>query len=152
MSRDQDIVERLQTRFADGLTMLTSVDQPTIQTDKGMLLDVLQHLKLDEGYAMCLDVTAVDWFPSRPRFEVVYHFYHPHRYARLRVKTWVGEGEEMPSVVGLWPGANWPEREAFDLFGIVFTGHPNLTRIYLPDDWEGYPLRKDYPTAGNRVD
>jgi NADH:ubiquinone oxidoreductase subunit C len=83
---------------------------------------------------------------------VVYHVLNPATMWRVRVKTWVHLGESVPSVTPIWPGANWPERETFDLFGIVFEGHPDLRRIYLPDDWEGHPLRKDYPVAGPRVD
>lgn len=150
--KDEGILERLQSRFPGSLTVVSAVDQPTLEAPKGLLLALFEHVRDTEGYQLCLDVCAVDWFPASPRFEVVYHLYHPLKYARLRVKTRVPEDEEMPSVVSIWPGANWPEREAYDLFGIRFQGHPNLTRIYLPDDWEGHPLRKDYPTAGPRVD
>jgi NADH-quinone oxidoreductase subunit C len=92
------------------------------------------------------DVTAADFFPHRhPRFDVVYHFVSPHRRARVRVKVRVGAGEPVPSVTKIWAGAGWPERELFDLFGIVFEGHDDLRRLMMPEDWEGFPLRKDYP-------
>jgi NADH-quinone oxidoreductase subunit C len=101
---------------------------------------------------MCLDVLVVDYLPSRPRFELVYHLYQPWKHARLRVKARVAINQHVPSVTAIWQGANWPEREAFDLFGVVFDGHPDLKRIYLPDDWDGHPLRKDYPMTGTRID
>jgi NADH-quinone oxidoreductase subunit C len=116
------------------------------------LLEFAEHVKMAEGYVMFNDVLVVDWFPVRPRFEVVWQVYHPEAKQRLRFKSFVAEDEPIPSVTHIWAGANWPEREAYDLFGVVFAGHPELTRIYLPDDWEGHPLRKDYPTGGNRID
>lgn len=92
------------------------------------------------------DVTAVDFHPSRdPRFDVVYHLVSPHRRARVRLKVRVNAGEEVPTLSELFPGAGWPERELYDLFGIVFGGHTDLRRLMMPEDWEGYPLRKDYP-------
>jgi len=92
------------------------------------------------------DVTAVDFHPDRdPRFDVVYHLVSPHRRARVRLKLRVNAGEEVPTLTGLFPGAGWPERELYDLFGIVFTGHADLRRLMMPEDWEGHPLRKDYP-------
>ena len=92
------------------------------------------------------DVTAADFHPRRtPRFDVVYHFVSPHRRARVRVKTQVHTDERVPTVSTIWRGAGWPEREVFDLFGIIFEGHEDLRRLMMPEDWEGYPLRKDYP-------
>ncbi|MHB1610582.1 MAG: NADH-quinone oxidoreductase subunit C [Sulfobacillus sp.] len=149
---DPEILDRLDARFPGTLERVTTVDQPTVIVPKEMILAFLGHVRDLEGYALCLDELVVDNFPAQPRFELVYHLYHPAKYARLRVKTRVGVDEEMPSATGIWPGTNWPEREAFDLFGIRYTGHPQLTRIYMPDDWDGHPLRKDYPLAGNRVD
>jgi NADH-quinone oxidoreductase subunit C len=92
------------------------------------------------------DVTAVDYYPQRePRYDVVYHFVSPHRRARVRVKVRLPHEAAIASVTPVWAGANWMEREVYDLFGIVFDGHPDLRRIMMPDDWEGFPLRKDYP-------
>jgi len=146
------ILDALDERFPGSLEVVPAVDQPTVRVPKTMLVALMEWLKHEQGYHLLLDVCGVDWFPARPRFEVVYHIYNPTRHERLRVKTTVGQNEEIESVTPIWPGANWPEREAFDLMGIVFRNHPNLTRIYLPDDWEGHPLRKDYPVAGPRVD
>lgn len=152
MTNDVGIIERLKNHFAEGLETVTSIDQPTVIVPRGQLLAFAEHLKSVEGYVMFNDVLVVDWFPARPRFEVVYQVYQPETRQRFRFKSFVDESESMPTMTGVWAGANWPEREAFDLFGVVFDGHPDLTRIYLPDDWEGHPLRKDYPTGGNRID
>ena len=153
MSHDaQGVVERLEAKFPGLVEKTPSQDQPTVYVPRQNALAVMEYLKNDEGFRLLLDVAGVDYFPAHPRFEVVYHLFHPLFAIRLRVKVRLDEDETVPSVVGLWPGANWPEREAYDLLGIVFDGHPQLTRIYLPDDWEGHPLRKDYPTTGRRSD
>jgi NADH-quinone oxidoreductase subunit C len=95
------------------------------------------------------DVTCVDWYPAEPRFEVVYHLLSISRKERVRLKVKLDGGEpRLESLTSLWPGANFFEREVFDLFGIHFEGHPYLRRIMMPEDWEGHPLRKDYPVEG----
>ena len=92
------------------------------------------------------DLTAVDFHPNRePRFDVVYHLVSPHRRARVRLKVRVNAAETVPTLTPVFEGAGWPEREVYDLFGIVFEGHPDLRRLMMPEDWEGHPLRKDYP-------
>ena len=97
------------------------------------------------------DITALDRFPIEPRFELNYHLLSLQRRERIRLKVRVsGDDPVVPSVTSIWPAANWHEREAFDLMGVRFEGHPDLTRILMPDDWEGYPLRKDYPVEGYR--
>jgi NADH-quinone oxidoreductase subunit C len=102
-------------------------------------------------FSFLSDITAVDRFPIEPRFEVNYHLVSIDRRERLRLKVCLAGSEPtVPSVVSVWPTANWHERENFDLFGIRFEGHPDLRRILMPDDWEGYPLRKDYPVEGYR--
>ena len=109
-------------------------------------------LKYDQQFVRLSTVTAVDRFPAEPRFEVVYHLHSVKHNSRIRLKCRVrGEDPVIESVTSVWRGANWYEREVFDLFGIRFLNHPNLTRILMPDDWEGYPLRKDYPITGTRV-
>jgi NADH-quinone oxidoreductase subunit C len=90
--------------------------------------------------------------PKRRRFSVSYHLLALRQGApRVRLQVWVDDGEAVPSVIGTWPTADWHEREAWDLFGISFDGHPNLRRILMDDDWEGHPLRKDYPIGGEPV-
>ena len=100
----------------------------------------------DAGFEVCVDVTAVDWFRERrPRFDVVASLLSQEHVLRFRLIAEVGGDEPtVPSLTPVWPGANFAEREAYDMFGIVFDGHPDLTRILMPDDWEGFPLRKDF--------
>ena len=103
------------------------------------------------GYNFLEDVTCVDWFPAEPRFQVTYHLISHTLKQRLRLLAMVGSGEpEIASITSVWPSANFYEREVFDLFGVRFGGHPNLRRIMMPDEWEGHPLRKDYPVEGYR--
>ena len=103
------------------------------------------------GYNFFEDMTAVDWFPSTPRFQLSYHILsHPFK-ERIRLRVMLDETDPtVDSITPVWPSANYYEREVFDLFGIRFAGHPNLRRIMMPDDWEGYPMRKDYPVEGYR--
>lgn len=103
------------------------------------------------GYNFFEDVTAVDWYPSEPRFQVSYSLLSHSLKRRLRlVVRLAGDDASLDSITGVWPAANFYEREVFDLFGIHFGGHPNLRRIMMPEDWKGYPLRKDYPVEGYR--
>jgi NADH-quinone oxidoreductase subunit C len=117
------------------------------------LLRACEFLRDEAGlkFSFLADLTAVDLYPQEPRFEVVYHLLSFETAARLRLKIRVsGENPRLPTAVPVWPSANAFEREVFDLFGIVFEGHPFLERLLLPEDWEGHPLRKDYPTEGYR--
>ena len=100
----------------------------------------------DAGFEMCVDVTVVDWMRERPeRFEIVANLLSMEHKLRLRMTTTAGRIDpSVASLVPIWPGANFAEREAYDMFGVVFEGHPDLTRILMPDDWEGHPLRKDF--------
>jgi len=103
------------------------------------------------GYNFLEDVTAVDWFPAIPRFQISYHIVsHPHK-ERIRLRVMIDEASaSLDSITPVWPSADYYEREVFDLFGVRFDGHPNLKRLFLPEDWEGHPLRKDYPVEGPR--
>ncbi len=100
-------------------------------------------------FDFCSDVTAVDW-PARTgkRFDLVYSLYSTRLRHRVRIKARAGEQDQVPSVTGVWPAANWLEREVFDMFGVRFSGHPDLRRMLMPEDWQGHPQRKDYPLAG----
>jgi len=103
------------------------------------------------GYNAFEDTTAVDWFPSSPRLQVSYHILSHSYKERIRLRVMLpAEDPTVETVTSVWPGANYYEREVFDLFGINFEGHPNLRRIMMPDDWAGHPLRKDYPVEGYR--
>lgn len=115
------------------------------------IVPAAQLLKTQQEYVRLSTVTGVDWYPAEPRFEVVYHLHSISRNLRLRVKCKLpGDAPEIDSLTGVWRSANWYERETFDLFGIRFRNHPDLTRIMMPEDWEGHPLRKDYPVTGLR--
>ena len=115
------------------------------------IIDACRLLKESCQFNRLSAVTAVDRFPQEPRFEVVYHLHSIDRNERLRLKCRLpGESLELESVTGVWRSADWYEREVFDLFGIRFRGHPNLRRLLMPEDWEGHPLRKDYPVQGPR--
>ncbi len=125
----------------------------TVIVRPASLVRVCEFLREAEGlrFRFLADLTAVDRFPSEPRFEIVYHLLSLDTTARLRLKVRVpGDAPKVDSLVPVWPAANAFEREVFDLFGVRFEGHPDLRRIVLPESWEGYPLRKDYPTEGFR--
>ncbi len=103
------------------------------------------------GYNFFEDMTAVDWFPSSPRFQLSYHILSHKLLERIRLRVLLEETDPaVESITSIWPAANFFEREVFDLFGIRFEGHPNLRRIMMPEDWQGHPLRKDYPVEGYR--
>jgi NADH-quinone oxidoreductase subunit C len=118
--------------------------QNFIFVPKENLLPVAKFLKTESGFNMLADLTALDFPKEEKRFQVVYQLYSFSRNERLRVKARVADGESIESVVPVWSAADWMEREVFDMFGIRFDHHPNLRRILLPDEWQGYPLRKDY--------
>ena len=124
-----------------------SVDFPAIYVPADRLVETCRVLRDTPsfGFNVLIELTAADYLPRDPRFEVVYHLLSvPHR-RRLRLKVRVGSAAACPTVQSVWPAAGWPEREVYDMFGIVFDGHPDLRRILMPDDWEGHPQRKDYP-------
>jgi NADH-quinone oxidoreductase subunit C len=124
----------------------------TLEIATGKIASICGFLKYDQTFVRLSTVTAIDRYPAEPRFEVVYHLHSIEHNERVRLKCRVrGEDSVIESVTGVWRGANWYEREVFDLFGIRFLGHPDLRRIMMPDDWEGHPLRKDYPITGSRI-
>ena len=102
----------------------------------------------EAAFDLCSDVTAADWPARAERFDVLYSLYSTRHRHRVRIKVRAADGQAVPSVTEVWPGANWLEREVFDMFGISFAGHPDLRRILMPDDWQGHPQRKDYPLEG----
>ena len=122
----------------------------TLTVAPGDIVAALKALQ-DAGYNAFEDMTAVDWFPSEPRFQLSYHIVSHKFKERVRLRAMVsGADAAVDSATSVWPGANYYEREVFDLFGVRFEGHPNLRRILMPDDWKGHPLRKDYPVEGYR--
>jgi NADH-quinone oxidoreductase subunit C len=125
----------------------------TLVVPAARLLSIAEFLRSDTElqFSFLSDITGVDHFPIEPRFDLNYHLLSFTRRERLRLKVRIAGGDPVASsVVNVWPAANWHEREIFDLFGVRFEGHPDLARILMPDDWEGHPLRKDYPVEGYR--
>jgi NADH-quinone oxidoreductase subunit C len=128
-------------------------DEMTIYVARENIQAACAILRDDPGCAFNFlsDITCVDWFPAEPRFELVYHLLSIPRKERVRLKVRLDSaGAAVESLTSVWPGANYFEREVFDLFGIRFTGHPYLKRLLMPEDWQGHPLRKDYPVEGYR--
>ena len=128
-------------------------DELTIWVEKETIREACAILRdsPDCPFNYLADLTCVDWYPSQPRFEVIYHLLSIATKERVRLKVRLDVSSPViESVTSVWPSANFYEREVFDLFGVRFTGHPNLKRIMMPDDWEGHPLRKDYPVEGYR--
>ncbi len=138
----------------DYLEKRSSVDWPAVNCPPDRLLEFLKMLRDVRGFDMLSDLTAIDNMDELPRFTVVYHLYDTQKHTLIRVASNCPEGEPptMPTATGLWAGADWHEREAFDMFGIVFSGHPKLTRILMWDGYPHHPLRKDFPLAGKEVD
>jgi NADH-quinone oxidoreductase subunit C len=143
------LLERYPDAIQDGAV---TRGETSLVVDSEQIAGIAAFLRHEQQFNRLTAVTAVDWHPSEPRFEIVYLFHSIPRNERLIVKCRLGEGQEMDSLTGVFKGANWYEREVFDLFGVVFRNHPDLTRIMLPDDWIGHPLRRDYPTHGHRYD
>lgn len=127
-------------------------DVPILYVKKDSIVEALRFLKTQPGfeYDFLSDLTATDEV-SEPRFEIVYNLRSINHHWRIRVKCRCPENEEVPTIVSLWPAANWPEREVFDMFGVRFKGHPDLRRILMDERWVGYPLRKDYPLKGYQL-
>jgi len=122
----------------------------TVTIRASALPGFIEFLKTDRDcrFSTLVDITAVDWPEREARFDVVYHLLSMYQNQRIRVKCAVGEDDMVPSVIGVHPSANWFEREVFDMFGIVFSGHPDLRRILTDYGFRGHPLRKDFPTTG----
>lgn len=127
-----------------------ALDELTITVPKEQIVAAAKAVKA-AGYNFLEDVTCVDWYPSEPRLHVTYHILSHGLKERVRLVAPLGsEDLALDSITGVWPSANFYEREVFDLFGVHFGGHPNMRRIMMPDNWEGHPLRKDYPVEGYR--
>lgn len=122
----------------------------TVTANAADIVKVITFLRDDERcqFYSFIDITAVDWPAREQRFDVVYHLLSPKLNARIRVKIEVGEDTSIPSMIGVFPGADWFERETYDLYGVVFTGHPDMRRLLTDYGFEGHPLRKDFPVTG----
>jgi NADH-quinone oxidoreductase subunit C len=146
---DDPLIDKIREKFGDAITeAVATFGQQIVRVKKDSFIDLCRFLQTDEDalFDLCSDLTALHW-PERKgeEFDIVLQLYSTQKNRRLRIKVSVAEGESCPTVTRLWSGADWMEREAFDMFGIHFDGHPDLRRILLPQDWPGHPLRKDYP-------
>ena len=147
-------VEKIETRFQGNILLKNSFrDELSLTVTKDSLIEIMTFCKNDLGFDYLVDLTAVDNLGTNPRYEVVYELYSYSDSCHLRIKAGVDESErEVSSVVGLWPTANWHEREAFDMIGLTFSGHPDMRRILMWEGYPYYPLRKDFPLAGKTSD
>jgi NADH-quinone oxidoreductase subunit C len=149
-------VQQLKSEFGQAIEEVKMppgdlTDVPIIYVTKERVIDLLKELKTKHGYQFLSDISASDESPAEKRFEVIYQLFSHTHFARIRVKVRLREGEEVPTLSSVWSGANWAEREVWDMFGIKFSGHPDLRRILMDLRWEGHPLRKDYPLRGYQV-
>lgn len=150
MEKLQSLSDHLVAKLGEKVCPEIAFGELTVVVTLGDLLPVLAFLKSDQTcrFNTLVDITAVDHPERAPRFDVVYHLLSMYTNARLRVKVGVAETDMVPSLVNIHPSANWLERETFDLFGILFSGHPDLRRILTDYGFRGHPLRKDFPTTG----
>jgi NADH-quinone oxidoreductase subunit C len=140
-----DLALRLAQRFGPAIPEFSAyVGQNFVVAEAESVPAIVEYLKIAEGFDYLVDLTAVHYPKREKPFDIVYILYSFPRNERVRVKTLINEGQKPQSVVGLHATANWLERECYDMFGIEFAGHPDLRRILMPDDWRGFPLRKDY--------
>jgi NADH-quinone oxidoreductase subunit C len=150
MTANADVIAAVQGKFPAAAAR-PSADHPAINVPAGEVIAVLRHLRDHEGYDFLTDLTAVDWSAVKsPRFTVVWHLYSSAKHCWLRVAADCADDREpaMPTSSALWPGADWHERECFDLLGVKFAGHPDLRRILMWDGYPHHPLRKEFPLAG----
>jgi NADH-quinone oxidoreductase subunit C len=142
---DNELSRRYRHRFSPAiLNALEDRKQSILIVDATQLVEIARYFRDEEKFELLEDYTAVDWPRREKRFDLVAQLYSFTHNTRLRLKISLGADEQPSTLVPVWPAANWLEREIFDLFGVVFRGHPNMKRILLPDEWQGHPLRKDY--------
>jgi NADH-quinone oxidoreductase subunit C len=142
---DNDLVKRYKEKFGTAiLEAWTDRKQAILVVARELLAEIAIFSRDDEKFDWLSDLTAVDWPKREKRFDIVLNMYSMEKNERLRLKVYASAEERVPSVQGIWSTANWMEREVYDMFGVIFEGHPDLKRILLPDEWQGFPLRKDY--------
>jgi NADH-quinone oxidoreductase subunit C len=146
------VLEKLKSRFADAVLEANEFrGELTVVVPKERIVDICRFLKEDPQlqFDFLADVFGIDMYTPTKRFGVIYNLYSLKNKNRIHLKVFTEEEDpKVPTMTGLFGTANWHEREAFDMFGIIFEGHPDLRRIYMPDDFEHYPLRKDFPLMG----
>jgi NADH/F420H2 dehydrogenase subunit C len=157
-----ELIEKLKTTYGDSIEAIlmppeATVDMPTIFVSKASAHELLSALKNNYNYSFLTDLTATDEQGDEQseknniRFHLVFHLMNPENKSRIRIKIKLQEAESISTFIPIWPGANWAEREIFDMFGIHFENHPDLRRILMDMRWEGHPLRKDYPLRGYQI-
>lgn len=149
--RDPDLLAAVNARYEGRIVNEgDATDMPAFHVAPDLIVEFCQFLKDDPSlrFDYLCDVCGVDFFPDEPRFSVVYHLYSIPFKHRIRIKCSAGDPPVIPTVTGVWSTANWHEREAFDMYGIQFEDHPDLRRIYMWDEFEGWPMRKDFPVKG----
>lgn len=137
-------------RFGDVRLDEAAADMPCLMVPPADLVDLCLHLRDDASllFDFLSDICGVDFHPESPRFQLVYHLVSIPNHWRLRLKCWLGDPPAAPTITGVWTTANWHEREAYDMYGIHFDGHPDLRRLYMWDEFDGYPMRRDFPLRG----
>lgn len=153
MTYSISVAEDLRAKFPERVIEIASFrGQIAVIVKNEGIKEVLRYLRDEHSFDHLQDLCGVDYFPRKPRFEVVYQLYSISKRHQIRIRVQVDEDDpEIDSVTELWPGSNWHERECYDMFGIRFSGHPDLRRILMPEDWDGHPLRKDYPLQGRSI-
>jgi len=154
MSDLQAIAKQIKQQFPDAVEEISEFrGEVTLRVDKAAIVEMLTYCRDAEGldFKMLSDVAGVDYWPEDPRFAVNYVLYSLRFNHTIRLKVYTVEGEAIPTVSGVYPGANWMEREIYDMFGMEFDGHPDQRRILMPFDWTGHPQRKDYPLGYEEV-
>jgi NADH-quinone oxidoreductase subunit C len=142
---DNDLVKRFKEKFGPAiLESWTDRKQSILVVARELLAEIATYSRDGEKFDWLSDLTAVDWPKREKRFDIVLNLYSFAKNERLRLKVHAAADERVPSMQGIWSTANWMEREVYDMFGVVFEGHPELKRILLPEEWQGHPLRKDY--------
>jgi NADH-quinone oxidoreductase subunit C len=143
---ESELVTALRSQYGSGIKEAsTYVGQKYLVVDSSLVYEILLRMRHDELFDYCVDITAVHYPKREAQFDIVYILYSFRHNERVRIKTHIKDGEHLRTAVTIWETANWLEREVFDMFGLVFDGHPDLKRILMPDGWKGHPLRKDYP-------
>ena len=148
MAEESVTIKKLCERFGDRVEVVPSIDMDTVKIGREDIIDVCSFLRNEEDldYDLLRDVTCVDYIREKPRFEMVYHMYSIYHGHEVRVKARLEEQDPtIDTITAIWVGANWYEREVYDMYGVKFDGHPDLRRILMYPEFEGYPLRKDYP-------
>lgn len=148
-----EAVQNLKSKYGTLIQENECCGQISLETSKDHLIEILTFLKNapSPGYEVLMDLSGVDYLEPVKKTKVVYFLHNPTNFQRIRIFVYAHREEKIPSVVTLWEGADWYERELFDLFGVHFEGHPDLKRILMPDDWKGHPLQKDYPLTEEPV-